>query len=667
MRAGSNRYLRGISRPGLGLALLCVFGGLLGLAFVQFSARQLLEAEARLDAEQWSRDLARDIPGLKSLAAGGTPSAATISYLQQTQGFSPVLSFRVYDAGGLLKLWPEGASQAQSQGQAIEKIDPEFASALRERVPKTIIKRAGAQGEAGIYASTILPITDNFRTVGWLVADIDQRGRNALFRSLTTRISLAAGLLLIAVSALVLWRRAYRYAQVEHTIETLARHDQLTGLFNKSAFLEEVETRMTISQRPGEQSALVLIEVSGSTAASQTHGQDAEDHIIRTVAQRLAESVAEPLEVAAMGRNVFARFISGVTDPMLVLSLVKDLTGKLGEPVQWHDQTLAAQVHAGIALSSTDGENVTALMRSAELALHSAQEQGTPGYGFFNPDIAKDTRRKIAVQRAVATAAANQSFHLDFQPVYDIRTGAVNGFEALIRLHDPSIGAISPAEFIPIAEQMGVISSIGAWCLEEACRVAVQWPAHLVVAVNLSPFQFFTGTLINDVRNALTQNQFPSYRLEVEITEGTLLNDSELVLSQLRVLRDMGVAVALDDFGTGYSSLSYLWKFPFSKLKIDRSFVQGLDESQSAKGILRSIIKLGHGLGLTVTAEGIETAKQFTILRDLGCDLAQGYLLDRPARIADLAAIILRNFANGLNRRVRVASIVPEASKQTAA
>jgi EAL domain-containing protein (putative c-di-GMP-specific phosphodiesterase class I) len=338
---------------------------------------------------------------------------------------------------------------------------------------------------------------------------------------------------------------------------------------------------------------------------------------------------------------------------MAVLSLAKDITIALAAEIDYDGMKLSCHCHSGIALTSSDVKSAPDLLRNAELALISAREQGTPGYGFYNPELAQDSKRRLAITRAVTMATEQKLFRLDFQPVYNIRTGELNGFEALIRLHDAELGNVSPAEFIPIAEEVGLINQIGAWALDEACRVAALWPAHLMVAVNLSPSQFMSGTLIHDVRRALANNHFPSYRLEVEITEGTLMNDSELVMSQLRVLRDMGVAVALDDFGTGYSSLSYLWKFPFSKLKIDRSFVNALDESASAKGILRSIVKLGHGLGLTVTAEGIENAKQLSSLRDLGCDLAQGYLLDRPARVGDLAAIILRNFANGLNRRVR--------------
>ena len=653
MRMWSNQSGSSGVWPMAGFVLLCLLAGLLGFTFIHTSTRQLLEAEARLDAEQWSRDLLQNVDDLKRIAAGNAPAAATVSYLEHARRTGQVFSFRVYNAGGLLRLRSVSPGRRMPLDQPIEYIDREFAGAMRKSTSMTIIQRAGAIGEPEYYASAMVPIMDEFRIAGWLVADIDQSGRQALFQSVTTRASIAIGLLLIAAPILGFWYRARQNALFEKTIESLARHDQLTGLINKATFLENTEAKMAIPLPGGHQYNLVLFKVGGTTVTAQTHGQEAGDHLIRTAAERLCREAGGIGDVASAGRNVLALLIGGAADPMQILSLVKELTGKLAEPVDWRGRALAPRIHAGIALSSTDGKTAAGLMRSAELALHSAHEQGTPGYGFFNPEIAKDTQRRSAVQRAVSEAAAAHTFRLDFQPVYDFRSGELNGFEALLRLEDPELGSISPGEFVPVAEQMGLINTIGGWCLLEACRTAAEWPPHLMVAVNLSPFQFFTGTLISDVRQALTQSAFPSYRLEVEITEGTLLNDSELVLSQLRVLRDMGVAVALDDFGTGYSSLGYLWKFPFSKLKIDRSFVWALDESQSARGILRSIIKLGHSLGLAVTAEGIENNKQFNTLRDLGCDLAQGFLLDRPARTADLAAIILRNFANGLKRRAR--------------
>ncbi len=448
-----------------------------------------------------------------------------------------------------------------------------------------------------------------------------------------------------------MWYRGRQQRAAEKRLNELTRRDPLTGLNNRQTFADELARALAAQGEQSPRAALIELEIAETVATSQNYGTSVAEHQIVTTAQRL---VAAAPAAARLGRLDTARFgvlIDNITDPMAILSLTKELATSLSQPTPNGDSSITTTVHAGIALSQSDGADAESLMLSAGLALRSAQEQGSPGYGFFNPEIAQDARRRMAVQRAVAEATANNTFRLDFQPVYHISSGELSGFEALIRLHDPELGSISPVEFIPIAEQSGHINKIGAWCLQEACRVAAEWPAHLLVAVNLSPAQFYSGTLISDVQTALLSNRFPSYRLEVEITEGTLLKDSELVTQQLSSLRETGVAIALDDFGTGYSSLSYLWKFPFSKIKIDRSFVNALDESQSARGILRSIIKLGHGLGLVVTAEGIENNKQFSTLRDLGCDLAQGYLLDRPSRVEDLAAIILRNFAKGLNRR----------------
>lgn len=639
-------------KPMAGFLLLSLLVGLLGYALIQSATRKLLAAEARIDAQQWSSVLSSSIPDLNAIIAGNKASAATTAFLEHARQARLVTSFQIYDTRGNLKLLSGGKIENGAPTAAAHS-GKELSEAMRTGRPATLLRRGTSGGEPAYYATAIVPVMDEFRTIGWIVANIDQSSRQALFFEVTSKISVIIGALLMAASVFGFWFRNRERALVEKKLEWLSQRDQLTGLMNKTTCLATTQQKLTAARDSKRHIALILCEIGAQSGIAQTHGQDAEDHLIQLSTQRLLEFAAGRFELARIGRLSFAACIDTISDPMAVLSLAKEMTAALGQPVQWRDQQIAFQAHAGIALSSSDGDTADALLRSAELALHSAQEQGSPGYGFFNPEIAKDTRRRAAIQRAVAAAVASQSFRLDYQPVYNIRTGELNGFEALIRMHDSELGSVSPAEFIPVAEQMGLINSIGAWCLQEACRTAAQWPAHLMVAVNLSPSQFLTGSLIGDVRHALEQARLPAYRLEVEITEGTLLNDSELVMGQLRLLRDMGIAVALDDFGTGYSSLGYLWKFPFSKLKIDRSFIQALDESQSAKGILRSIVKLGHGLGLTVTAEGIETGKQFTTLRDLGCDLAQGYLLDRPARVTDLASIIMRNFANGLPRRVR--------------
>jgi EAL domain-containing protein (putative c-di-GMP-specific phosphodiesterase class I) len=294
------------------------------------------------------------------------------------------------------------------------------------------------------------------------------------------------------------------------------------------------------------------------------------------------------------------------------------------------------------------GRSPLELLENVGLALKSANEKSGAGYSFFNPALAQIAKRKADVMQALNDGNDKQNFKLNYQPFYNTKTGELCGFEALMRLDHAELGMVSPAEFIPVAEESGAINKLGAWALAEACSEAAKWPNHLTVAVNISPEQFYSGTLITDVHNALELSSFPAYRLELEITESTMLKDSEMVLSQLNSLRDMGCAIVLDDFGTGYSSLSYLWKFPFSKLKIDRSFVQALDSTHLVRGMLRSIIDLSRNIGLKITAEGIETPEHVELLREYACDYLQGFLIGKPTSTQELPAVIIKNFASQL-------------------
>ena len=423
----------------------------------------------------------------------------------------------------------------------------------------------------------------------------------------------------------------------------------MPGLLPRQTLVAEAEGRA-----PGF-AAVILCELTGLAWASRDARSEASDRAAEDAQQRLAALLPEGARATRWSEERFLVALPPGADAIATLELARELTMNLAAGPSFSGVAASVTCHAGIALAPNDGQRLCELVSSAELALAEARRQGKPGYGFHSPDMAAHAQRRLALQRALRNAVSGNALRLDFQPVHAMRTGELVGFEALIRLHDPEIGPIPPSEFIPLAEELGLIVDIGKWAVEEACRVAAQWPAHLVVAVNLSPADFHSGTLITTIRRALQRHALPAYRLEVEITEGTLMTDSELVLGQLRILRDMGVGVALDDFGTGYSSLSYLCKFPFSKLKIDRSFAAALDHSASARNVLRAIVRLGHGLSMTVTAEGIETQRQLSLLRDIGCDLAQGYLLGRPAALGELAAIIWRNFAEDLTRRPRPA------------
>jgi diguanylate cyclase (GGDEF)-like protein len=437
-------------------------------------------------------------------------------------------------------------------------------------------------------------------------------------------------------------------AQLERDIAHLIRHDQLTGLMNRGAFVLEVDQYLAALDHGENKCAMIEISVSGLPRIAGSLGRHAGDYAVSALAARLNMLCEADELVCRLDYWSFAVFVPKLTDPLGALTKAKKFLEALSQNVDWVDRKLTLDVGAGVALSSADDFEAATLLQNAGLALKAANDKGGPRYGFYNPALAQASKRRADILQVLQEAIEKQLVQLYFQPVFHLGTSELVGFEALMRLTDPVLGSISPVEFIPVAEESGLISQLGAWALAEACRVAAQWPSHLTVAVNISPEQFYTGALLTDIHNALELSSFPAYRLEVEVTESTMLKDSEMVLAQLSNLRDMGCAIVLDDFGTGYSSLSYLWKFPFSKLKIDRSFIQALESSPLVRGMLQSIIGLARNLGLKVTAEGIETEAHVATMREYNCDFLQGFLCGKPESQTEIAAIILRKFANEL-------------------
>jgi diguanylate cyclase (GGDEF)-like protein len=437
-------------------------------------------------------------------------------------------------------------------------------------------------------------------------------------------------------------------AQLEKDIAHLVRHDQLTGLMNRSSFVSEVDRIIATTDYKENKAAMIEVGIRGIPRIAGSLGRHVADYVISALAARL-NSMRDPSSLCCrLDYWSFAIFIPDINDPLEALTTAKEVIEALSKPVDWVDRHLKVEMGAGVALTVEGQKDAMELLENVGLALKSANEKSGAGYAFFNPALAQVARRKANVMQALNEASDKHQFKLNYQPFYNTKTGELCGFEALMRWEHAELGAISPTEFIPVAEESGAINRLGAWALAEACSEAAKWPNHLTVAVNISPEQFYNGTLITDVHNALELSSFPAYRLELEITESTMLKDSEMVLSQLNSLRDMGCAIVLDDFGTGYSSLSYLWKFPFSKLKIDRSFVQALDSTHLVRGMLRSIIDLSRNLGLKITAEGIETPEHVLLLREFACDYLQGFWTGKPKSTQELPAVILKNFASQL-------------------
>ncbi len=431
-------------------------------------------------------------------------------------------------------------------------------------------------------------------------------------------------------------------------IERLLSTDQLTGLLHRQAFINKVDAHLVSEAGRTKQSALIEFGIRGLPRITGSLGRHVGDYLVAALAARLLAIVAPGTLCCRIDYRSFAVFIPAVSDPLEALTTAKALMTKLMEPVDWVDRKLSVLMGAGVALSHSTDQDATTLLQNADQAHRAATTKGGPGYAFYNPALAQASRRRTEIILALQECIETHTLNLHYQPFFAASNGELMGFEALLRLNHPKLGPVSPMEFIAVAEEIGMIDKLGAWALAEACRTASNWPQHLTVAVNVSPEQFQSGTLLTDVHNALELSSFPAYRLEVEITESTMMHDLELVSSQINALKELGCGIVLDDFGTGFSSLSYLWKYPFSKIKIDRSFISAINQQPRVRGMLGSIMQLGKNLGLKVTAEGIETTEQARLMQDFKCDFLQGYLCGRPAPSEDLAAIVLARFAKSL-------------------
>ena len=438
-----------------------------------------------------------------------------------------------------------------------------------------------------------------------------------------------------------------RVSRLEEDIERLSTTDRLTGLLTRAAFLAEIDQRIYFptsptSQRPG---TMIEVLIRDIPRIAGTLGRHVGDYVISSLAARLNLMTLPNNVKGRLSQDQFAILFPHITDPLMAMTTAKDILKVLQAPVDWLDRTLVIDVAAGVALAADcDGEgegDATSLLHNADLAIKIAVQRGGANYAFYNPALAKAAKRRLDILNALQQGLEKGRIEMHFQPVFEASTCKLVGFEALMRLHTPELGQVSPVEFIPIAEESGLIAKLGAWALLDACRVAANWPSYLTVAVNISPEQFYAGTVTTDVHHALQLSSLPANQLELEVTEGSVLKDSESVQIQLMALQELGCGIALDDFGTGYSSLSYLWKFPFSKLKIDRAFISAMDSTPVAKGILETILSVAKHVGLKVTAEGIETKEQQVVLTALGAHFLQGFHFGQPLSEAELPGFLL--------------------------
>jgi diguanylate cyclase (GGDEF)-like protein len=430
----------------------------------------------------------------------------------------------------------------------------------------------------------------------------------------------------------------------ENRITHLAFHDTLTGLPNRSYFRQALEQALARTRHGDERVAVMCLDLDGFKGVNDTLGHPVGDALLRQLGQVLRDVTPEGL-VARLGGDEYAIVLSGKLDddrPRAVAQAILDATGL---PMLVDGHQIATAFSIGIAIAPGDGADPDQLLKNADLALYRAKKDGRGVFRFFEQSLDIAARKRRQLELDLRTALKTGQFRLNFQPIYDLKADRIGGFEALLRWNHPRRGDVSPVEFIPVAEDTGLIVAIGEWVLHEACRHAIHWPEHVRVAINVSPLQFRNPGFHATILQALSRSGLAPERLEVEITESVFLDGEETVLALLNRLRAMNVRVALDDFGTGYSSLSYLRSFPFDKIKIDRSFITDVAADSSSAAIVRAIVDLAGALDMEITAEGVEHPDQLTRLRGQGCDSIQGFLLSQPVESRGVAELLSARLA----------------------
>ncbi|MGY3348284.1 diguanylate cyclase (GGDEF)-like protein [Bradyrhizobium sp. USDA 4470] len=424
----------------------------------------------------------------------------------------------------------------------------------------------------------------------------------------------------------------------------MAHYDALTDLPNRVLMRGHLERRVA-ELAQGRSFAVLYIDVDEFKGVNDSLGHEVGDELLRQVASRLRACVSDDDLVARLGGDEFAIVKAGSSDQDELAALAERILKALRIPVDCKGQEITTDASIGIAIAPDHGDIIDDLLKRADLAMYAAKCEGRGTFRVFVPEYDAKARQRRQLEIDLRQALARREFEVHYQPLVDLSANVVTGCEALLRWRHPERGMVSPADFIPVAEDTGLIGEIGEWVLRQACTEAASWPGDIHIAVNVSPVQFRSKTLALKVATALSESGLAPGRLELEITETVLIRDDAEALTVLQQLRDLGVRIALDDFGTGYSSLSYLHRFPFDKIKIDRSFISDIGQSEDSSPIVQAVVHMAAARHMATTAEGVETEAQAAVLRQLGCSQMQGWLFSPAVPAAKLKQLLAKQAA----------------------
>ncbi len=526
----------------------------------------------------------------------------------------------MFDGEKRLTVWNDRFAQLYGVPAQLLKVGTPYAEIAASRIARTMGKPAD-DPEVQARTAALLALPPD-------ASRVDELPNDRVM--LLTRQPMRGGGWVAIIEDITERRRAE--AEIIH----LARHDVLTGLANRAEFNARLEEASKRLQRNGGGVAVMMIDLDRFKAVNDTHGHLAGDQLLSEVAHRLQSTVRDTDVLARLGGDEFAIIQEGGPNQRegavaLALRIIEATSRPFD--INGHEASVGASI--GIAMAPEDGVEPGELLKRADLALYNVKSSGRNDFRLFQNEMLEVVNTQQSAERELREAIAQGQFELHYQPVVDIETRGLIGVETLVRWRHPVKGMIAPDNFIPLAESTGLIGPLGEWILEKACADAANWPAHVKVAVNISAIQFKRGNLFELILAALVKTGLTPERLELEITETSLLENQEAHLTTIRQLKNLGLSIALDDFGTGFSSINYLTIFPFDKIKIDKSFTKGILSRSDCKAVVASSLALAKGLGIVTTVEGIETEEQLDYMRAAGVELAQGYLFGKPVPISE--------------------------------
>lgn len=663
------RILKGIlsGDKALGTASIVVSIGVLAATawLVYHSTARLLRADTEADAVAWASRIQQNAFGLDGILAGSPPSESDLTFLRSAKDLGNVAQLTIYDSNGREVLASDRLGEFVHDRGTFANDSP-VNQALAGGV-YSASGQAAMSNRAGYYTVAFVPILSDAGIVrGVLGVIVDNTAKQILYLKWLSG-SLAALLMLVGLGLIVpgsgFWFRLREKWEAERSAEFLVRNDPLTEISNRSHFLEQLARILDEHIAEGRQMAIHYIDVDRFKEINDSFGLAAGDKFLQDITGKLRDLVDDPQQIARIGSDEFAIIqpdTSGVMHAEIFGGRIVDaLSGTYN--VVGHDVISSASV--GIAVAPDHGQDALRLLKSADLALHQIKGQRRGQKCLYQPGMEQSMQTRLELQSILRKAFDNNWFELHYQPQYDLSARRLTGFEALLRLRHPERGMIPPIEFIPVAEETGLIQPIGEWIVREACLTAAKWPDQLTLAINLSPAQIRENKLAGKVEAIMRQTGMRPDRLEVEITEGLLMDASEMTMSELDSLKDLGIALVMDDFGTGYSSLSYLWRFAFDKIKIDKSFVHNLGAGGNVESLLKSIINIGQSLDLRVIAEGVEKPEQAHFLMTNSCHHVQGFLFGRPVPKEEVTPIIMKDVKNAAIAQETIAAVDVEGER----